>query len=293
MNLPKEVGRMPNEYPQRLIKVGDTRLHIVEAGPENGVPLIMLHGFPEFWWSWRQQIPELARKGFRIVAVDMRGYGKSDAVPNVERYGLDSLAPDVVGLADALGWRQFNLIGHDWGGIVAWAVAAHYPERIARMAILNAPHPDVMSKVIRKHPSQIIRSAYIGLFQLPLVPEALLSFRNFKLLRRSLVSTSRPGTFSREDLDRYAVEWSRAGRLHAMLNYYRALVRRKHKPLGSVRPTALILWGRKDHALDFSLAEASLATCMNGRLIVHETATHWVHHEEPQWVNENLVSFFA
>jgi pimeloyl-ACP methyl ester carboxylesterase len=113
MNLPKEVGRMPNEYPQRLIKVGDTRRHIVEAGPENGVPLIMLHGFPEFWWSWRRQIPELARKGFRIVAVDMRGYGKSDAVPNVERYGLDRLAPDVVGLADALGLRQFNLIGHD------------------------------------------------------------------------------------------------------------------------------------------------------------------------------------
>jgi epoxide hydrolase 4 len=277
----------------RFIDIDGLTLHLREAGPASGEPVILLHGFPEHSGSWRKQTPALAEAGFRVIAVDMRGYGPSSSPAAVEAYHLDRLAADVVDLADALGLQRFNLVGHDWGGIVAWAVAAQHAMRITRLIILNAPHPDVMPVIMRQKPLQLLRSSYVGFFQLPWLPEALLTAGDFRLLKRALTSTARPGTFSQSDLSAYAAEWGREGRLRGMINYYRALVRLPRAPLGRIVQPTLILWGCQDQALDVALSKASLMQCSNGRMDSHRRATHWIHLEEPDWINERMLRYLA
>jgi len=282
---------MESSQTSRIVDLETISLHIVEEGPIDGEPVFLLHGFPEFWWAWRKQSSALAEAGFRVVMVDMRGYGQSGAPADVSDYCIGNLADDVVRLASHLGWQRFNIVGHDWGGIVAWAVTSFHPMRVKRLVVLNAPHLDVMADVLRKMPSQMIRSAYIAFFQLPSLPEALLSAARFKLLADALKKTSRPGTFTDRDIDRYRQQWQAEGRLNAMLNYYRALIRGARPVLGRIVPPVLILWGCKDKALDFRLAKESLVQCANGRMCVHRSATHWVHLEEPEWTNGHIIRF--
>ena len=132
-------------------------LHVIEAGPEDGPLVILLHGFPEFWWGWRYQIAPLVEAGFRVVVPDQRGYNLSDKPQGRRAYDLDILAKDVIGLADAVGRTSFSLVGHDWGGLVAWWTASRYPERVAKLAILNAPHPTIAGAYMRRHPSQMLQ----------------------------------------------------------------------------------------------------------------------------------------
>jgi pimeloyl-ACP methyl ester carboxylesterase len=276
-------------------RIGEVSLHAVEAGPPDGPLAILLHGFPEFWYGWRHQIGPLAAAGLHVVAPDQRGYNLSDKPQGVAAYGIDRLAADVAGLADALGRERFDLIGHDWGGIVAWWVAARHPSRVERLAILNAPHPRVFGAYARKHPSQALRSAYIGFFQLPVVPEAALAAGDFFLLRQGLLRSSRPGAFTAEDLARYREAWREPGALAAMLAWYRAL---RLKPALSddearIRCPTLVIWGRRDAALESGLAEASTALCDDARVIFHDRATHWVQHEEPEAVSKALVGFLT
>src|SRR4051812_16948218 len=159
--------------------VNGLSLHLVEAGPADGPLLILLHGFPEFWWAWRHQITPLAEQGYRVVAPDMRGYNQSDAPQDVASYRLDVLVADVLALADGFGAGRFRLVGHDWGGIVAWAVGASHPERLERLVVMGAPHPDLWARQALKHPTQALRSTYVALFQLPWLPEATLGALGF------------------------------------------------------------------------------------------------------------------
>jgi len=170
---------------------------VAEAGPESGPPTILLHGFPEFWFGWRHQIGPLAEAGLRVIVPDQRGYGLSDRPQGVSAYHLDRLAGDVLALADACGFATFRLVGHDWGGLVAWWLASRHPERIERLAILNAPHPGIVGAYMRHHPGQWLRSVYVGLFQLPGLPERLLTADRCRALRHALTSTSRPGASTR------------------------------------------------------------------------------------------------
>lgn len=282
---------MLHSVTHRMVDIGPLKLHCAEAGPEGGEPVILLHGFPEFWWSWRKQIPALSGAGFRVVAPDMRGYGNSGCPEGVSAYQLDRLVKDVIALADALGFQTFALVGHDWGGIVAWAVAARHPERLRKLVILNAPHLDTMSEIIRRRPQQLLRSSYVGFFQLPGVPELVLGRKNFEALGKALTGSSRRGTFTDEDLAHYKRQWALPGRLTSMLNYYRALVRRRHEPLGPITLPVRMLWGRRDQALHHDLAVASIARCPNGELLTHDRATHWIHLEEPEWVSGQIVDF--
>lgn len=273
-------------------RVGELSLHAVEAGPSDGPAVILLHGFPEFWWGWRGQIDALADAGFRVVAPDGRGYNLSDKPDGIEPYRLDRLAGDVVGLADALGIGRFHLVGHDWGGVVAWAAAALHPGRVARLAVLNAPHPDTWAAYARRHPSQALRSLYVGLFQMPCLPEALLGAGRFRTLRRSLARSSRPGTFSQADLDRYAEAWGRPGALTAMLNWYRALRFGAAHPLPTVEPDTLVLWGVEDRFLERGLVAEAAARCRSAK-VEYVRATHWLHHEVPESVSAALLAHFA
>ncbi|NNM70802.1 alpha/beta fold hydrolase [Enterovirga aerilata] len=277
----------------RLHRVDGISLHVLEAGPEDGPLVILLHGFPEFSHGWRHQVGRLAEAGFRVVVPDQRGYGRSDKPEGIGAYRIPHLAADVLGLAGAYGRERFHLAGHDWGGIVAFWLAGRHPERIDRLVIVNAPHPDAVRPFIRRHPAQLLRSSYVALFQLPGLPERLLAARDFLPLRRALAGTSRPGAFAERDLELYREAWARPGALAAMLNWYRALVQRRLPPAGRIRVPTRILWGRRDVALAPGLAEASLAMCDEGRIVWFDDATHWVLHEEPQAIAAEMVSFFG
>lgn len=277
----------------RRITLPQVGLHVAESGPDDGPPTILLHGFPEFWYGWRHQIGPLAAAGFRVIVPDQRGYGLSDKPTDRSAYHLDQLAADVIALADACGARRVRLVGHDWGGLVAWWAASLYPERIERLVILNAPHPAILSAYMRFHPGQWLRSVYVGLFQLPRLPERLLTADRCRALRQALTRTSRPGAFTTVDFERYVAAWQQPGAMTAMLNWYRALVRLPRAAPPRVRVPTLILWGKRDNALQAGLAEASLAFCDDGRIRWYDQATHWLAHEEPAAVNADLARFLA
>ena len=277
------------------VRTNGVRLKVAEAGPADGPLAILLHGFPEDWRGWRRQIGPLADAGFRVLAPDQRGYGGSDKPAGVAPYALDTLADDVVGLIDATGRPRASLVGHDWGGVVAWRVATRDPGRVDRLAILNAPHPDLTRREFFGSPRQLLKSWYVLAFQVPRLPEAFLRRKDWRALAGSLRDTSRPGTFSDADLDAYREAWSRPGAITAMLNWYRAFLRLgpAADPKARVAVPTRILWGVRDAALEPALAEASLARCDRGRLEFFDEATHWLHHEEPGRVADRLAAFLA
>ncbi|MGZ3689783.1 MAG: alpha/beta fold hydrolase [Bdellovibrionota bacterium] len=264
-------------------------LHVVTAGPKSGRPLIFLHGFPEFWFGWDAQIEHFARAGYRVIAPDQRGYNLSDKPAGLSGYRLSRLAADIIAMMDRLGIARALLVGHDWGGAVSWFLASKYPERFEKLAILNMPHLAVFRKHLRSNPRQRKRSRYIAFFQIPWLPEFLLSAGR---LTRTLTATSRVGTFSEGALARYHEAWKQPGAVRGMVNWYRA-VRLETEAVGRIRVPTLVLWGMKDRFLGAEMAEESVAQCENGRLERLEGATHWVQHEEPARVNELLGGFFG
>ncbi len=278
---------------ENMLTVNGVRLHVVEAGEPDAPLLLLVHGFPEFWWGWRHQISTLAASGYHVVAPDMRGYNRSEVPQGVDAYQLDILAEDVIALADAYGADRFHLVGHDWGGVVSWWVAARHPGRLNRLVVLDAPHPGTWLSQALKHPTQVLRSTYAAFFQFPSVPEAVLGSFNSAALRAMMRRTARAGTFTTADLDRYSTAWSQPGSLTGMLNYYRALFRRKEGLSARIEPPTLILWGENDVALELHIAERALELCGDGRLVVIEGASHWLHLEQPDRINAELVDFLG
>ena len=274
----------------RFVDGAGVRLHVVEAGPEDGPLVVLLHGFPEFWYGWRRQVGPLARAGWRVWAPDQRGYNLSAAPPDAAAYDLDRLADDVLALLDAAGAERAPIVGHDWGAVVGWWLALRAPGRVERLAVLNVPHPTAFREFLLRTPSQLLRSWYIGFFQLPDLPERAL--RRFGT--RALVASSAPGTFSDADLARYRAAWARPGATRGMVSWYRAAVRRAGRLSPedpTVRVPTLIVWGEDDVALDARLAERSLALCAEGRLVTLPGVSHWVQHEAAEAVNAELLAF--
>ena len=272
--------------------VNGLSLHIVEAGEDDKPLLVLLHGFPEFWWAWRHQITPLAEAGYHVVVPDMRGYNESEAPQDVAAYALDVLAADVVAIADAFGAQRFHLVGHDWGAVIGWWVAAHYPERLDRVVLMDGPHPDVWARQAARHPTQALRSTYVAFFQLPWVPEAALGGFDFAGLRAMVQGSAASGAFEPGALDHYAEAWAHPGSLTAMLNYYRAL--RERPATGDaarLAPPTLILWAGDDSFLERHVAEAGLALCDDGRLEIVEGTSHWLHLERPEQVNRRVLAF--
>jgi len=285
----------PKNWTHKQITLNGLGLHYVEAGPPDGPLVVLLHGFPEFWYGWRAQIPALAAAGYRVIVPDQRGYNLSDKPKGLDAYSLDALSGDVIALIDRLGQKQAYLAGHDWGAAVAWWTANKYPARIKRMVTMNVPHHRVMKQNLRSNPAQRRKSWYMFFFQLPWLPELLLGMRKHRLGTRILQSSSLPGTFSPEDMQHYRQAWSQPGAWRAMLNWYRATFRRPSQRLPSPRiqvPT-LLIWGKQDLALGYEMAQPSIDLCEDGRLETLEHASHWVQHDDPQRVNQLLLDFFA
>jgi len=273
---------------------GEVTLNTVVAGSKNGPAVVLLHGFPEFWYSWHKQIDPLGAAGFRVVVPDQRGYNRSSKPSSVRSYALTELVSDVIAIADQLGQERIFLAGHDWGAAVAWSVALLHPNRVARLAILNVPHPSVMRRYLMQDRRQLRKSWYMFFFQIPYLPEAFLSASNFRRGTASLVGSSRPGTFSDDDLAQYRAAWSQPGALTAMINWYRAAFRHRAKfPDRTVRVPTRILWGMRDAFLTAEMARDSLRYCTDAELIQFPDATHWLQHEEPVRVSQILVDFFS
>ncbi len=284
---------MPAILEHLTLNHGAIKLHAVAAGPSDGPVVILLHGFPEFWYSWHKQIDPLAAVGFRVIVPDQRGYNKSSKPRGAASYTLLHLTSDVLAIADQLGQDRIFLAGHDWGAAVAWSVALLHPQRIAKLAILNVPHPSVMRRYLKTNHRQFRRSWYMFFFQLPWLPEAAFTAFNFRLGVRSLVRSSRPSTFTSEDVAQYRAAWSQPGALTAMINWYRAAFRYRSKfPDSTVHVPTRILWGERDAFLLSDMAHDSLRYCDTAELYTLSNASHWLQHEEPDRVSELLIDFF-
>lgn len=274
-------------------QLGDVRLHYVEAG--EGPLVVLLHGFPEFWFAWRRQIPPLAESGFRVVAPDLRGYNLSSRPAGVAAYGTELLAADIRDLIRERGADRAFLVGHDWGGSVAWATAINHPESVERLAILNCPHPRRLLQALRR-PRQLARSWYMFFFQLRWLPERLLSAAGYRALRRAF-GEARPGAFTDQDIAHYVEAWSQPGATTAMLNYYRASFRQRRQTRersGAVAAPTLVIWGERDRHVGPELAEPDPADVPNLERVERlPDASHWVQHDEPERVGELLIEFFG
>jgi pimeloyl-ACP methyl ester carboxylesterase len=272
---------------------GAIKLHAIGAGPPDGPVAILLHGFPEFWYSWHKQIEPLAAAGFRVIVPDQRGYNKSSKPRGAASYALSELTSDVLAIANQLGQERIFLAGHDWGAAVAWSFALLHPQRVSKLAILNVPHPSVMRRYLQTNRRQLRRSWYMFFFQLPFIPEAAFTAFNFRLGFRSLVRSSRPDTFSDDDLSQYRAAWSQPGALTGMINWYRAAFRYRSKfPDSTVHVPTRILWGERDAFLLSEMGHDSLRYCDNAELYTFASASHWLQHEEPARVSELLIDFF-
>jgi len=275
------------------IETNGVKLHTVQAGPKSGVPVILLHGFPEFWRCWRKQIPALVDAGCRVIIPDQRGYNLSNKPAGMKNYRVDTLVDDILGLIKALDYEKVNLVGHDWGAVVAWALAITHPEKLHKLTIMNAPHPAVMRKFLRRDPDQVRRSWYVGFFQLPWLPEWILSARNFWQMTRAVQGTAKKNSFTNADMETYRQAWSQPGALPAMLNWYRAAFRFPPRMPEDqrVKVRTLMMWGMKDFALSHRMARPSMDYCDEGNLILFPEATHWVHLDAAAEVNHYLIDF--
>jgi epoxide hydrolase 4 len=299
-----DVSQPVAPWESRTVEANSLRFHVLVAEPagagaESAPLVLLLHGFPEGALCWRRQIGALAAAGYRVWAPDQRGYGGSDKPQGARNYRLSLLAADAFALIDAAGAVSARVVGHDWGGAVAWWMAQARPDRVERLAILNCPHPAVLRRALKTNPRQMLRSWYMAFMQLPRLPEALLGSGGGGPLARGLRDSSRKGTFSEADLEAYRAQWSQPGALRAMIDWYRALRYPVPAMGGGVRsapkivPPTLLIWGKRDRALGPELAKPSVERCADGRLVFLEQATHWLQHEEPERVNALLLEFLA
>ena len=266
------------------------RLHTALAGPEDGDPVFLLHGFPDAWFGWEAQIEPLAEAGFRVIVPDQRGYNLSDKPKGIASYLMDTLVDDILGLADAFGYDRFHLAGHDFGAMVAWTLAMRHPARIKRLAIANVPHPAVMQTYLRTHPAQMLKSWYAFFFQLPGLPERFVKANNWRFLISAM-----PDDLTDQERDRYREAWAQPHAMTSMINWYRASLRRPRKAHVSPKipvPT-LVIWGQQDPHLSYDMAPLSVDLCEQGRLVTFEDATHWVMHDRPEEVSRLLIEHFA
>jgi pimeloyl-ACP methyl ester carboxylesterase len=281
-------GAWRHEY----INTNGIKLHYVTQG--EGPLMLMLHGFPEFWYSWRHQIPEFG-KDFKVVALDLRGYNDSDKPADQSAYVMAEFIKDVEGVVRGLGYDKCVLVGHDWGGAIAWNFAYPHPEMVERLIVLNLPHPAKFAEGLRT-PQQLLRSSYIFFFQLPWLPEMMLKSADYQPIETAFKSMAvDKSAFTQEDLQAYKDAVAKPGAMTAMLNYYRnafgqGILRQDWRVLEV--PT-LMIWGENDTALGKELTYGTEAYVRNFQINYIPNCSHWVQQEQPQLVNHYMREFLT
>ncbi|PHQ71667.1 MAG: hypothetical protein COB93_02745 [Sneathiella sp.] len=282
--------------------LGDINLHYAECGAGNDELVLLLHGFPEFWYTWKQQLPAIGAK-YHAVAPDMRGYNLSDKPDGIAAYRIKHLVGDVLKLADHLGKDSFYLAAHDWGAGVAWAVAIAYPERIKGLIILNGPHPYIFSELLSNNEQQIAQSQYMAYFRNEGIEGKMLANDAEWLMDWTFKAHLARGQMTEEDRQAYLMAWNREGALQSMLNYYRASTLTPAKPdeMGrgfgldpadfKVSVPTLVIWGEKDHALIAENLDGLDDFVADLKVIRLPDVTHWVTHEAPEIVSAEIIAF--
>ena len=300
MPVPSAPPRPPragsSEWSHEDVRAGDVTLHVVRAGA-GADSVLLLHGFPDFWYTWRYQIPALASAGYRVTAPDLRGYNTSDKPRGVAAYDIDRLAADAAALARAMPGGRTHLVGHDWGGIVAWHAAMTYPECFERLVVLNAPHPAAFARDLFTT-RQWLRSWYMFFFQIPRVPEAGTRARNFRVLDEAYSrEVSNRDAFAGGEIEDYKRAFAEPGALTAAINYYRAAFRRflrtRTRDTQPIRIPSLLLWGDRDEHLGTSLTTGLEEWVRDLEVRRFANAGHWVHLDEPEAVSRAMIEFFS
>ncbi len=276
---------------EERIRTGDVSLHVQIAGPPDGEPVVLLHGFPDFGYGWRHQVEPLARAGYRVIVPDQRGYGRSDKPAGRGAYAIERLTQDVLDLLDALGIARAHVVGHDWGGAVAWWLAANHAARMGRMVILNCPHFSVFRRAQASF-EQLHRSWYIYLFLIPRLSEKLCELDDFRGLVELGLKTK---SVTAAELVRYREAWQRPDAVRGMLSWYRALPRALARRFDRtrIRPPMLLLWGALDPFLSPTMAGPSAGFCDGGKLVTLEQQSHWLHWEDPARVNALICDWIG
>lgn len=309
---------MRDEPKSHFIETNGIKLHCKISG--EGETVILLHGFPEFWYAWKETIPFLSEEGYKVVAPDLRGYNKSDIPENVKDYAIEQLVEDIKGLIEKTSdSNKAMIVGHDWGGLIAWATAIKYPELVDKLFILNCPHPKEFSLALQRNFIQMFKSYYMLLFKLKKLPEWFVG-RN---LKRFFTKTLQNGTIpkniiSDEDIDKYVAAFSNKENLTAAINYYRAAGKISYsepeantveeeitdvyssepvnKKVENIIPSIFcpvtILWGEQDKYIGKELTFNTFKHCSIRPDIEYiKDATHWIHHEKPSLVNNKILRF--
>ena len=292
---------------RRYAEVNGVRLHYATSG--KGKLILFLHGFPEFWYAWRNQLSEFARD-FQAVAPDLRGYNLSSKPAEVERYAMPELVEDIRALAAHLGHSQLILVGHDWGGVVAWATALYHPELLEKLIIINAPHPGIFERELRTNAAQQRASQYMLIFCSPQA-EAILSANHYAFLVDAVLGQGlKVGYFTDADRTEYIQAWSHPGALTSGLNYYRAALRGPGPPAAAaagnlaslmapwptmlsltVKVPTLVVWGERDPYLLTGNLEGLEDFVPDLKVERVSDGSHWVVHEKPALVNAAIRRF--
>jgi pimeloyl-ACP methyl ester carboxylesterase len=280
-----------------FVQANGLRFHVATCGTGDRLALC-LHGFPECWYSWRHQMPLLARLGYRVWAPDLRGYGATERLARVQDYAIEVLMDDVGGLIDAAAARSTLLLAHDWGGAIAWYFALRQVRPLERLVVMNLPHPAIMEHALRTW-RQLRRSWYVFFFQIPRLPEALMRAQDYRAIREAFVSSAvDKSRFPPEVLQVYRDNAARPGALTAMLNYYRAIARgggRRQRALGYpvIETPTLLIWGEEDIALCKETTYGTERYVRSLTLRYLPRVSHWVQQEAPETVNAMLEAWLT
>lgn len=282
---------MQETWTHDFITTNGIRLHYVTQG--SGPLMLFLHGFPEFWYSWRHQIPEFA-KDHKVVAIDLRGYNDSDKPIDASAYSMPEFINDVQGVIAGLGYDKCVLVGHDWGGAIAWSFAYAHPEMVERLIVLNMPHPAKFAEGLRT-PQQLFRSWYIFFFQLPFLPELLIQLNDYQALEQAFKGMAKnKNAFTNTDIEIYKNAFAKPGVLTAAVNYYRNVLQ-----LGSslqrswsvLEVPTLMIWGEDDIPLGKELTYGTEKYVRDFQINYISNCSHWVQQEQPQLVNRYIREF--
>lgn len=275
-------------------QVNGIRLHYVTAG--TGPLVILLHGFPEFWYSWRNQLPELS-KHYKVVAPDLRGFGDSDKPKGVKNYTTKVIAKDIQELILSFGETKANIVAHDWGGAAGWNFAQRFPEHLDKLVVINCPLPAVLQKHLLSNFSQLKKSWYMFFFQLPWIPERYISKDLTMFFKRALRGWSRnKKSFSNEDIAKYVKAFEKPYAITAAINYYRAGFRyawdKSVTCETKINADTLMIWGEDDKALGKELTY-DMEKYFNNHFEIRyiKDCSHWVQHDYPGLVNQYILEF--
>ena len=284
---------LQNEF----VNVNGIRMHYVTTG--KGSLIVFLHGFPEFWYSWRHQIPFFSKR-FKVAVPDMRGFGETERPTEIDQYRIEKLVKDIVELVHSLGQEKATIVGHDWGGIVAWSIGMMAPGVIENLIIMDAPHPAVFQRNAFRNYMQMQKSWYMFFFLLQNVPERILSRNNFELLKYVVeISTKRKKMFTQRDIERYTSSWSKEGGITGGINYYRSNLNAEFWgnldesiPFPKIKSHTLQIWAEEDLFLGKELTEGTseFVDALFSLKIIPKCG-HWIQQEAPEEVNQIIEEF--